>query len=110
MEEDETPCAAADGAVPPEEVVCCIATLVDVDDDEEAAGAPPALLATPAPTDLVCAILAVENVAELIATVDKVVPTPPAPAGATAIAPIFGNDPAPQRHWQLQEPSAWRVP
>jgi hypothetical protein len=42
-----------------------------------------------------------------MATVDRVVP---AGAGAWPMAAMLENEPAPQRHAQLQDPSVLRVP
>lgn len=64
-------------------------------------------LAPAAPVCPVFAIAAVDSVAELLATVDRVVP---AGAGAWPMAAMLGNEPAPQRHAQLQDPSELRVP
>ncbi len=77
---------------------------VDVDDgDIPGAGLPAA------PATLTDVVPAVESVAVLMETVVSVVPTP-APAGAGGIAPILRKEPAPQRHWQSQDPSAWVAP
>ena len=77
---------------------------VDVDDgDTPGAGLPAA------PATLTDVVPAVESVAVLMDTVVSVVPTP-APAGAGGIAPILRKEPAPQRHWQSQDPSAWVAP
>jgi hypothetical protein len=77
---------------------------VDVDDgDTPGAGLPAA------PAMLTDAVPAGDSVAVLMDTVVSVVPTP-APAGAGGIAPILRKEPAPQRHWQSQDPSACVAP
>jgi len=68
------------------------AAVLDEDRPGEATLGAPAAPATLTP---LCAIPAVERLAELVATVWRVVPA--GGTGAAAIAPL-GNDPAPQRH------------
>lgn len=82
---------------------------VDVDDEDTPGAGPPAAPATLTDVVPVFAIAAVESVAVFMDNVVSVVPTP-APAGAGGIAPILGKEPAPQRHWQSQDPSAWVAP
>jgi hypothetical protein len=91
-EGDAATCGVADGAEPADEIpVFWIAALVNVDEDPPGAAAPgaPTAPATLAPVAPGFTIAAVDSV---VWRVD------PAPAGAAAIAPMFGNDPAPQRH------------
>jgi hypothetical protein len=86
-----------------DDVVWWVAALLNVDEVDTPGAGAPAPPATLAPATPVCAMPAAESVAVFIDIVDSVVPTP---TGAAAMAPMLGNDPAPQRHWQLQEPSA----
>lgn len=112
-----TDCAAAEAAPAPDvEVVLIIMALESVGELTDPAPAADGTgdeiedeteLAPAAPVCPVFAIGAVDSVAELMATVDRVVP---AGAGAWPMAAMLGNEPAPQRHAQLQDPSELRIP
>ena len=60
------------------------------------------------PPDEVWTIPALDRVEDMMATVERVVAE--GAAGAWPMAAKLENDPAPQRHAQLQEPSESRVP